>query len=132
MKYDVYGIGNAIVDIVTEVEPDFFDKNGVEKGVMTLVDEKRQQELMQAIDMKRSKLSGGGSAGISVNTRWASDDPGDRDWGENFSRPGSVTITGDTTAQPWRVHIEARWQESDTIRLSTTVDVVCTETYAEQ
>ena len=74
----------------------------------------------------------GGPAGISVNTRWASDDPGDRDWGENFSRPGSVTITGDTTAQPWRVHIEARWQESDTIRLSTTVDVVCTETYAEQ
>lgn len=66
MKYDVYGIGNAIVDIVTEVAPDFFEKNAVEKGVMTLVDEKRQQELMRAIDMKRSKLSGGGSAGNTV------------------------------------------------------------------
>ncbi|MFZ6001172.1 MAG: adenosine kinase [Bacteroidota bacterium] len=66
MKYDVYGIGNAIVDIVTEVEYDFFEKNQVEKGVMTLVDEKRQQELMKAIDMKRSKLSGGGSAGNTV------------------------------------------------------------------
>lgn len=66
MKYDVYGIGNAIVDIVTEVEHDFFTKNSVEKGVMTLVDEKRQQELMKVIDMKKSKLSGGGSAGNTV------------------------------------------------------------------
>lgn len=66
MKYDVYGIGNAIVDIVTEVDIDFFDRNKVEKGVMTLVDEKRQLELMKAIDMKRSKMSGGGSAGNTV------------------------------------------------------------------
>ena len=65
-KYDVYGIGNAIVDIVTEVDNDFFIKNNVEKGVMTLVDEKRQLELMQAIDMKKSKMSGGGSAGNTV------------------------------------------------------------------
>jgi sugar/nucleoside kinase (ribokinase family) len=66
MKYDVYGIGNAIVDIVTEVEHDFFTKNNVEKGVMTLVDEKRQAELMKAIDMKKSKMTGGGSAGNTV------------------------------------------------------------------
>ena len=66
MKYDVFGIGNAIVDIVTEVDLDFFERNKVEKGVMTLVDEKRQQELMKSIDMKRSKMSGGGSAGNTV------------------------------------------------------------------
>jgi sugar/nucleoside kinase (ribokinase family) len=66
MKYDVYGIGNAIVDIVTEVEHDFFEKHAVEKGVMTLVDEKRQIQLMKAIDMKKSKMSGGGSAGNTV------------------------------------------------------------------
>lgn len=65
-KYDVYGIGNAIVDIVTEVEHDFFEKNDIEKGVMTLVDEKRQHHLMKAIDMKRSRMSGGGSAGNTV------------------------------------------------------------------
>jgi sugar/nucleoside kinase (ribokinase family) len=65
-KYNVYGIGNAIVDIVTEVEHDFFDKNGIEKGVMTLVDEKRQLELMKVIDMKKSRMSGGGSAGNTV------------------------------------------------------------------
>ncbi len=66
MKYDVYGIGNAIVDIITEVDLEFFIKNEVEKGVMTLVDEKRQLHLMKAIDMKKSKMSGGGSAGNTV------------------------------------------------------------------
>lgn len=65
-KYDVYGVGNAIVDIITEVEYDFFQKNQVEKGVMTLVDERRQQHLMKAINMEKSKLSGGGSAGNTV------------------------------------------------------------------
>ena len=64
-KYNVYGIGNALVDIVTEIDNDFFAKNNVE-GVMTLVDEKRQEELMKTIDMKRSKMSCGGSAGNTV------------------------------------------------------------------
>jgi sugar/nucleoside kinase (ribokinase family) len=65
-KYDVYGIGNAIVDIVTEVDHDFFDAHNIEKGVMTLVDEKHQLRLMKAIDMKKSRMSGGGSAGNTV------------------------------------------------------------------
>jgi sugar/nucleoside kinase (ribokinase family) len=69
-KYNVYGVGNALVDIVTEVDHNFFERNEVEKGVMTLVDEKRQHELMKVIDMKKSKMSCGGSAGntmIAVN-----------------------------------------------------------------
>ena len=66
MKYDVFGVGNAIVDLVTEVNHDFFEKNNVEKGLMTLVDDKRQGELMKAIDMGQSKMSGGGSAGNTL------------------------------------------------------------------
>jgi sugar/nucleoside kinase (ribokinase family) len=66
MKYDVYGIGNALVDIVTEVDEDFFAVNRVAKGVMTLVDEKRQLDLMAAIDMKKSRMACGGSAGNTV------------------------------------------------------------------
>jgi sugar/nucleoside kinase (ribokinase family) len=66
MKYDAYCIGNSIVDIVTEVEYDFFTKNEVEKGVMTLVDESRQLQLMKAIDMNKSKMTGGGSGGNTV------------------------------------------------------------------
>src|SRR5688572_17111948 len=65
-KYDVYAIGNAIVDIVTEVDYPFFANNNIEKGVMTLVDEARQQALMKVIDMKKSRITGGGSAGNTV------------------------------------------------------------------
>ena len=65
-KYDVYGIGNALVDIVTEVDLDFFSKNEIEKGVMTLVDEARQHHLMKVIDTKKSKMACGGSAGNTV------------------------------------------------------------------
>lgn len=65
-KYDVYGLGNALVDIVTEVDLDFFVRHNIEKGVMTLVDDKRQHELIHAIDMKRSKMSCGGSAANSI------------------------------------------------------------------
>ena len=73
----------------------------------------------------------GDPLGIGVNTRWAMDDPGDWDWNENFTLPGSVTITGDTAAEPWRVHIAASWQEDEVTRLSVTADVVCNETYLE-
>lgn len=65
-RFNVYGIGNALVDIVTEVDHDFFTKNEIEKGVMTLVDEKRQHHLMEVIDMKKSKMACGGSAGNTM------------------------------------------------------------------
>src|SRR5687768_10438360 len=65
-RFNVYGIGNALVDIVTEVDNEFFAKNEVEKGLMTLVDEKRQEQLMKAIDMNKSKMACGGSAGNTM------------------------------------------------------------------
>ena len=65
-QFDVYGLGNALVDIVTEVDRDFFVRNEIEKGVMTLVDEKRQHHLIHAIDMKKSKMSCGGSAANTI------------------------------------------------------------------
>lgn len=65
-KYDVYGIGNALVDIVTEVEDSFLDKYKVEKGLMTLVDEDRQHELVEAIHLPTSNMQCGGSAANSI------------------------------------------------------------------
>ncbi|GAA0892975.1 adenosine kinase [Fulvivirga kasyanovii] len=65
-KYDVYGIGNALVDIVTEVGDDFFEKYKIEKGFMTLVDEQRQFELIEAIHLPSSNLACGGSAANTV------------------------------------------------------------------
>lgn len=44
-KYDVAGIGNAIVDVIAEGTDEFLVANGVEKGGMTLIDEDRAAEL---------------------------------------------------------------------------------------
>lgn len=65
-KYDVTGIGNALVDIEFKVKDQFFTDNGVEKGLMTLVDEERQNALMAVIDTEHAKKQCGGSAGNTV------------------------------------------------------------------
>lgn len=66
MKYDIYGIGNALVDIVTEVKDDFLKMHEVEKGLMTLVDAERQFQLVEAIDMHNAMMQCGGSAANTV------------------------------------------------------------------
>lgn len=65
-KYDVTGIGNALVDIEFKVTDQFFQDNGVEKGLMTLVDEKRQNHLMRVIHHAEAKKQAGGSAANSI------------------------------------------------------------------
>lgn len=65
-KYNVYGIGNALVDIEFKVTDEFFTSNGVEKGLMTLVDEERQNLLMKAINQAEIKKQCGGSAANTV------------------------------------------------------------------
>jgi sugar/nucleoside kinase (ribokinase family) len=61
-KYDVYGIGNALVDMEFEVSAEFLDKAEIEKGVMTLVDEIRQTEIISTLHGIQHKRSCGGSA----------------------------------------------------------------------
>ena len=65
-KYNVYGIGNALVDIVTEVDDQFLKDNNIEKGLMTLVDEENQIRISNAIDMSKSNMQCGGSAANSI------------------------------------------------------------------
>ncbi len=60
--YDVYGIGNALVDMEFEVSSEFLHENNVEKGTMTLVDENRQNELISALSKHVTKKQSGGSA----------------------------------------------------------------------
>lgn len=65
-KYDVVGVGNALVDIEFKVTDQFFLDNQVEKGLMTLVDEERQNSLMSVINTKEAKKQCGGSAANTV------------------------------------------------------------------
>ena len=62
MGYHVYGIGNALVDMEFEVSPDVLQKLNIDKGVMTLVDETRQDELLHQLNQAGGKRSCGGSA----------------------------------------------------------------------
>jgi sugar/nucleoside kinase (ribokinase family) len=65
-KYDVVGMGNALVDIEFQVKDDFLEQHNIEKGLMTLVDEERQNYLMEVIDTAHAKKQCGGSAANTV------------------------------------------------------------------
>ncbi len=65
-KYNVFGIGNALVDIVTEVSDNFLTDHNIEKGLMTLVDEKSQSRISNIINMTKSNKQCGGSAANSI------------------------------------------------------------------
>lgn len=65
-KYNVYGIGNALVDIVTEVDSQFLVDHNIEKGLMTLVDEEHQTRVSNAINLNNSNKQCGGSAANSI------------------------------------------------------------------
>jgi len=61
-KYDVYGLGNALVDMEFEVNDQFLSDNSIDKGVMTLVDENQQHELISQLDIFEGNKASGGSA----------------------------------------------------------------------
>ena len=63
-KYQIYGIGAALVDTEVVVSDEFLKLNAIEKGVMTLVDESRQTELLNAFiaDKRHLMKKSGGSA----------------------------------------------------------------------
>lgn len=62
--YHIYGIGAALVDTEIEVGDQDLIQYQIEKGVMTLVDEERQHELMDYLSdhLVASKRASGGSA----------------------------------------------------------------------
>lgn len=65
-KYNVYGIGNALVDLEFNVDSNFLKKHEVKKGLMTLVDEETQYRLISAIDHNNTEKKSGGSAANTV------------------------------------------------------------------
>jgi sugar/nucleoside kinase (ribokinase family) len=67
-KYHVYGLGAALVDTEIEVSDGDLSMFNIEKGLMTLVDEARQHELIASLEghLVHSKRTSGGSACNSV------------------------------------------------------------------
>ena len=68
MRYDVYAMGNALVDLEYKVTDEFLEQNGIEKGLMTLVEEDRQQELIKLLDESQQHLIKKQCGGSAANT----------------------------------------------------------------
>jgi sugar/nucleoside kinase (ribokinase family) len=64
-QYDVLGIGNAIVDVIARTEEDFLLKQGMNKGMMALIDEARAQAIYDAMG-PAIEASGGSAANTIV------------------------------------------------------------------
>ncbi len=64
-RYDVLGIGNAIVDVIARAEEDFLVAQGMSKGAMALIDEPRAQAIYRAMG-PAIEISGGSAANTIV------------------------------------------------------------------
>ncbi len=63
-ELDVVGIGNAIVDVISQADDAFLANHGMTKGAMTLIDESRAQELYGV--MGSTVVASGGSAANTI------------------------------------------------------------------
>ena len=64
-RYDVLGIGNAIVDVIARAEEDFLLRQGMRKGGMALIDANRAEAIYQAMG-PAVEVSGGSAANTIV------------------------------------------------------------------
>ena len=65
-KFDVYAIGNALVDIEYHATPHQLLEMEIEKGVMTLIDEQRQNSLIAQLGESHESMTCGGSAANTI------------------------------------------------------------------
>jgi len=63
-QYQIYAMGSALVDTEVKIDEAFLAKEGIEKGVMTLVEEERQLALIATLEKHHSHIDRacGGSA----------------------------------------------------------------------
>ncbi len=65
-RYDVYGLGNALLDVECEVEPELLEELGIDKGVMTLLDEASQNKILERLGNCATKRTCGGSGANTI------------------------------------------------------------------
>jgi len=65
LRYDVLGLGNAIVDVITRTDDDFLLKQAMRKGSMSLIDEARAAQIYDAMG-PAVEISGGSAANTIV------------------------------------------------------------------
>jgi sugar/nucleoside kinase (ribokinase family) len=63
-RYQVLGVGNALVDVIAQVDDSFLEQHGLARGTMTLIDSDRADALYDA--MPPSVERSGGSCGNTM------------------------------------------------------------------
>lgn len=67
MQYDVFGVGNALVDIQARISDNWLAQTGFDKGIMTLVDDVQQQGVLNRLSgIQLNKCAGGSAANTIV------------------------------------------------------------------
>ena len=64
---DVVGVGNALVDVQARVDDSVLPELGIDKGVMTLVDDAQQKAVLEKLkDLPLNRCAGGSAANSIV------------------------------------------------------------------
>jgi sugar/nucleoside kinase (ribokinase family) len=66
MSFNVYGVGNAIMDLQVQCDDAFLQANQIEKGIMTLTGEADQQKILAALSEHQINYCSGGSAANTI------------------------------------------------------------------
>ena len=64
--FDVLTIGNAIVDVIAPIDPGFLEREGMDEGIMHLVDAERSAYLYDRMPADKRQISGGSAANTAA------------------------------------------------------------------
>ena len=72
--YDLVGIGNAVVDVISQADDSFLDHMGIEKGIMQLIERDRAEVLYAAMTTRvqtpggsvANTIAGAGALGLET------------------------------------------------------------------
>lgn len=100
-KYQVVGIGNAIVDVLSQSDDSFLDLMGIQKGIMQLVERERGELLYGAMENRKqvpggsvaNTLAGLGNLGLTTGfIGRVHDDALGRFYAEEMAKDGSTFV----------------------------------------
>ncbi|MEN9554885.1 MAG: 5-dehydro-2-deoxygluconokinase [Planctomycetota bacterium] len=66
MQYDVFGLGNALVDIQARITDNWLLQTGYDKGIMTLVEDSQQKAVLDRLSGISLNRCAGGSAANTI------------------------------------------------------------------
>ena len=103
-QFDVFGMGNSLIDIQAFISDEFLNEIGVNKGIMHLIDEERSRSILKRLEQIPKEMLPGGSCantvkavaflgGNPVYTGIVSDDEYGRTYEEKLQGSGVKTLT---------------------------------------